>query len=145
MPRYNPNLLRTTQSVAVFSIGKASAVVASLLVVVALSLAVRPWATPQSGALHLHASAGKRVNAVYHAGCLAESLACTREVFDTFWKTKLKWTDADAAAIANWRQVLKAVSDNAPPQPAAPILLNSPQFHPAQSARETVLVAALEA
>jgi len=126
-------------------IGIVVALFSGLLATAASAVDVRSAASAQAEGIRLHATATRRVNAVYHAACLAESLACTRDVFENFWKTKLNWQEADAAAISGWRLIMKAVSDRAPAQPVAPMFLNAPQFHPAQSAREAILVAALEA
>ena len=98
----------------------------------------------QSDTLHLRARVSGRVNAVYHLACLAGSLTCSRSIFEQWWKTGLGWTATDESAIDDWRQTLKAVSDSAPPRPAAPMLLNAPQFHPSNVARELVLTAAIE-
>jgi len=94
--------------------------------------------------LHLRAEASRRVNAIYHLACLARSISCTHQVFERFWRGPLGWTPADQAALDEWRQVMADVTDRAPPRSGAPLLLNTPRFHPAQAARGLVFVAAVE-
>jgi hypothetical protein len=94
--------------------------------------------------LRLQVEASSRVNAVYHVACLGDSIACTKNVFERFWKERLDWTSVDQTHLDAWRQVMKDVTDGAPPRPPAPLLPNAPRFHPGQAARETVLVAAVE-
>jgi hypothetical protein len=96
-------------------------------------------------AVRVHADLNLRVNAVYHAACLAESIDCTREVFDRFWKSRLVWSEGDQAALDTWRRVMAAVTAAAAPRAAAPLLPNTPRFHPAQAARTAVIVALVEA
>jgi hypothetical protein len=124
---------------------RVSRAVRAMLPLVAV-LAVMPPSSirGQTDALHLRAQVSARVNAVYHAACLAEWQTCSRSIFEQWWKTRLGWTAADESAIDSWRQILKAVSDSAPPRPAAPVLLNTLQFHPSQATRELVLTAAME-
>ena len=110
----------------------------------AMLLAASPAAAPVQ-ALRMHADLSLRVNAVYHAACLSESIACSRELFDRFWKSRLSWSQADQAAIATWRRVMASVTAAAPPRAAAPFLPNTPRFHPAQAARTGVIVALIEA
>jgi hypothetical protein len=94
--------------------------------------------------VRLHVDASDRVNAVYHLACLAGSIACTKDNFERFWKGDLGWTAADQAALDAWRDVMKDVTEHAPPRQPAPLLPNTPRFHPGQSAREKVLAAAVE-
>ena len=109
----------------------------------AVLLAVSPAAAVQG--VRVHADLNLRVNAVYHAACLAESISCTREVFDRFWKSQLTWSETDQSAVDAWRRVMAAVTAAAPPRSAAPLLPNTPRFHPSQAARTSVIVAAIEA
>jgi hypothetical protein len=117
----------------------------AMLGVVAALLVMPPSSVHgRSDALRLRVRVSTRANAVYHTLCLAKSWSCSRSIFEQWWQARLGWTAADESAIDDWRQIMKAVSDGAPPSPAAPILLNAPQFHPSQAARELVLSAALE-
>jgi len=113
--------------------------VAAVLVVVSGGSACT--ATPT---LQLRTDASRRVNAVYHLACLASSISCTRQVFERFWHGELGWTPADQAALDEWRHVMADVADRAPPRSGAPLLLNTPAFHPAQASRGLVFVAAVE-
>jgi hypothetical protein len=108
----------------------------------AVLLAVSPAAAVQE--LRVQADLNLRVNAVYHVACLSESIACTRETFDRFWKSRLSWSETDQSAVDAWRRVMAAVTAAAPPRAAAPLLPNTPRFHPAQAARTAVIVAAIE-
>ena len=94
--------------------------------------------------VRLHVDANDRVNAVYHLACLAGSIACTKEHFERFWKGDLRWKAADQAALETWLDVMKRVTEQAPPRPPAPLLPNTPRFHPGQAAREKILAAAVE-
>lgn len=114
------------------------------VLLVAVLLAVPQAAVPAQG-VRVHADLNLRVNAVYHLACLAESIACTREVFDRFWKSRLSWSEVDQSALDTWRRVMAAVAAAAPPRPAAPFLANTPRFHPAQAARTRVIVEVIEA
>ena len=114
-----------------------------LLLAVLLAVSQAPAAAAQR--IRVHASLNVRVNAVYHAACLAESIPCSREVFDRFWKSQLSWSEADQSTLETWRRVMAAATAAAPARPAAPLLANTPRFHPAQAARSTLIVAALEA
>jgi hypothetical protein len=116
----------------------------SRLLVLALVLAVSPAAAPVQG-VRMHADLNARVNAVYHAACLAESIACTRGVFYGFWKSRLSWNEADQSALDAWRRVMTAVTAAAPPRAGSPLLPNTPRFHPSQAARTAVIVALIEA
>ena len=86
----------------------------------------------------------ERVNAVYHLACLAGSITCTKDVFERFWKERLVWTEADRAALDLWQQTMTAVTNAASARPSAPLLPNTPRFHPTQAARTAVIVAAIE-
>lgn len=104
-------------------------------------VALRPGAAQR---VDLHVDLNERVNAVYHLACLAESIACTKDVFERFWKERLAWTEADQAALNLWRQTMMAITNEAKPRPPAPLLPNTPRFHPTQAARTAVIVAAIE-
>jgi hypothetical protein len=104
-------------------------------------VALRPGAAQR---VDLHVDLKERVNAVYHLACLAGSITCTKDVFERFWKERLAWTDADQAALDLWRQTMMAVTNEAKPRPPAPLLPNTPRFHPTQVARTAVIVAAIE-
>ena len=86
----------------------------------------------------------QRVNAVYHVACLAESIACTKDVFERFWKDRLGWTANDQAVLDSWRQVMTDITNSAATRSPAPLLPNTPRFHPGQAVRQTVMVAAIE-
>jgi hypothetical protein len=108
----------------------------------AVLLAVSPAAAVQD--LRVQADLDLRVNAVYHVACLSESISCTRETFDRFWKSRLSWSETDQTAVDAWRRVMAVVTAAAPPRAAAPLLPNTPRFHPSQAARTAVIVAAIE-
>src|SRR5688572_29297125 len=115
--------------------------------IVALAAALPPAAGSGLAAgveLRLHVRSSDRADAVYHVACLAGSIACTKAVFEQFWKQRLGLTSTDQANVDAWRQVMKEISDDAPARIPAPLLLNVPRFHPGQAARETVMVAAVE-
>ena len=101
-------------------------------------------ASERRAAVELHVDLKERVNAVYHLACLAGTISCTTEVFERFWKERLGWTDADQAALDSWRRTMTAVTSAAPARPPAPLLPNTPRFHPTQVARTAVIVAAIE-
>ena len=94
--------------------------------------------------LRLHIDSAQRVNAVYHLACLAESIACTKDVFERFWKNRLGWTANDQVVLDSWRQVMTEITNSAAARSPAPLLPNTPRFHPGQAARQTVMVAAIE-
>ena len=112
-----------------------------LVLGVAFLVALRPGAAQR---VDLHVDLKERVNAVYHLACLAGSIACTKDVFERFWKERLGWTEADQAALDLWRQTMMAVTNEAKPRPPAPLLPNTPRFHPMQAARTAVIVATIE-
>ena len=112
-----------------------------LVLGVVFLVALRPGAAQR---VDLHVDLKERVNAVYHLACLAGSIACTKDVFERFWKERLGWTEADQAALDLWRQTMMAVTNEAKPRPPAPLLPNTPRFHPTQAARTAVIVAAIE-
>ncbi len=113
-----------------------------LLVLAVVSLvALRPGAAQR---VDLHVDLKERVNAVYHLACLAGSIACTKDVFERFWKERLGWTEADQAALDLWRQTMMEVTNDAPARLPAPLLPNTPRFHPTQAARTAVIVATIE-
>jgi hypothetical protein len=112
-----------------------------LVLGVVFLVALRPGAAQR---VDLHVDLKQRVNAVYHLACLAGSIACTKDVFERFWKERLGWTEADEAALDLWRQTMMVVTNEAKPRPPAPLLPNTPRFHPAQAARTAVIVATIE-
>lgn len=116
-----------------------------VLLLAVLPAVLQAAAAPAQQRIRVHVNLNARVNAVYHVACLAESIGCTREVFDRFWKSQLSWSEADQSALDTWRSVMTDVSAAAPPRPPAPLLPNTPRFHPAQAARTSVIVAVLEA
>src|SRR5688572_5229171 len=85
--------------------------------------------------LRLHVDSVQRVNAVYHVACLAESIACTKDVFERFWKDRLGWTANDQTALDSWRQVMTDITNSAAARSPAPLLPNTPRFHPGQAVR----------
>src|SRR6188472_3367 len=115
------------------------------LVLPALLLAVSQPAAAPAQRIRVQVDLNLHLNAVYHVACLAESISCTREVFDQFWRSRLSWGEADDLVLDAWRRAMTAVTAAAPARLAAPLLPNTPRFHPAQAARSTVIVAALEA
>jgi hypothetical protein len=104
-------------------------------------LSFRPEAAQR---VDLHVDLKERVNAVYHLACLAGSIACTTEVFERFWKERLRWTQADQAALDLWRQIMTEAVNAAPARAPASLLPNTPRFHPTQATRTAITVAALE-
>lgn len=113
-----------------------------LVLGIAFLVALRSSAAPR---VELHVDIKERVNAVYHLACLAETISCTTSTFKRFWKERLGWTDADQAALDLWRRVMTDVTSAAPARSPAPLLGNTPRFHPTQAARTAALVAAIEA
>jgi hypothetical protein len=112
-----------------------------LLLGVAILVALRPSA---AAPVDLHVELEERVNAVYHLACLATTFGCTTDAFERFWKERLGWTDRDQAALDLWRRTMTDVTNAAPARPPAPLLPNTPRFHPTQAARTAVIVAAIE-
>jgi hypothetical protein len=92
----------------------------------------------------LRVDASERVNSVYHLACLADSITCTKTVFDRFWNERLGWSEHDAAAVATWRDTMTKLTNSAPARAPAPLLPNTQRFHPGQAARTAAIVAALE-
>jgi hypothetical protein len=99
---------------------------------------------PSPEPLRLHLDASRRTNAVYHVACLARSISCSNQIFERLWHGRLRWMPTDQAALDKWRQVMADVTDRAPPRSGAPLLPNTPRFHPAQASRTVVFVAAVE-
>jgi hypothetical protein len=112
-----------------------------LVLGVVFLVALRPGAAQR---VDLHVDLKERVNAVYHLACLAGSITCTKDVFERFWNERLGWTEADQAALDSWRQTMMEVTDAATARPPAPLLPNTPRFHPTQAARTAVMVATIE-
>ena len=112
-----------------------------LLLGVVILVTLRPSAATR---VELHVDLKERVNAVYHLACLARTIACTTDAFERFWKERLGWIDADQAALDFWRRTMTEVTNAAPARPPAPLLPNTPRFHPTQVARTAVIVAAIE-
>jgi hypothetical protein len=110
-------------------------------VTVVFLVALRPEAAQR---IDLRVDLSERVNAVYHLACLADSISCTKEVFERFWKERLDWREADAAAVGAWRNAMTKLTNSAPPRAPAPLLPNTQRFHPGQAARTAAIVAALE-
>jgi len=94
--------------------------------------------------IRLHVDVDERVNAIFHLGCLAETILCTKSVFDRFWEEQMVWTDEDRAALEVWRRVMDTVTWNALRPEYAPLLPNAVSFHPEEAAREAVIVAAMD-
>jgi hypothetical protein len=86
----------------------------------------------------------ERVTAVYHVACLAESLACTKDVFETFWRDELQWTAADVRELDAWKQVVKRMGDAAPPAPASPYLGHTFSLRPRLNAERMLIAAVFE-
>ena len=112
-----------------------------LLLGVVILGALRPSAATR---VELHVDLRERVNAVYHLACLAGTIDCTTDAFERFWKERLGWTGADQAALDLWRRTMTEVTSAAPARTPAPLLGNTPRFHPTQVARTAVIVAAIE-
>lgn len=112
-----------------------------LVLGVVFLVVLRPGAAQR---VDLHVDLKERVNAVYHLACLAGSITCTKDVFERFWKERLVWTEAEQAALDLWRKTMMEVTDAATARPPAPLLPNTPRFHPTQAARTAVIVATIE-
>ncbi|HVQ41230.1 MAG TPA: hypothetical protein VMS54_03450 [Vicinamibacterales bacterium] len=94
--------------------------------------------------VRLHVDASLRVNAVYHVACRAGSIACTTEVFERFWTTRLNESPEDREDVARWRTLIAGVVQQAPAMSPAPFLTNAGPFHPGSAAKGTVIAGALE-
>jgi hypothetical protein len=94
--------------------------------------------------IRLHVDVDERANAIFHLGCLAETIICTKSVFDRFWEDDMVWTDEDRAALEAWRTVMSTVTWNAMRPANAPLVPNSASFHAGETAREAVIVAAMD-
>ena len=94
--------------------------------------------------IRLHVDVNERVNAIYHLACLAESIPCTKSVFDRFWDEQMIWTDEDRAAVEAWDRAMAIVSTTELHLGMAPLVPNTTSFHHGQAARDAVIVAAME-
>jgi hypothetical protein len=111
----------------------------------ALALSLAAAASTASAADHtgvtFRLGSTERVTAVYHVACLAESLACTKDVFEKFWRDELQWTAADARELDAWKEIVKRTGDAAPPAPASPYLGHTLSLRPRLN--ERMLIAAV--
>ncbi len=114
---------------------------------VRLTLTVAAWLLPLSAAaqepIRLHVNVDNRINAIYYLACLAESIPCTKSVFDRFWEEQMIWTDEDRAALEAWRRAI-AIESTTAVRDTAPLVPNTVSFHLGQKAREAVIVAAMD-
>jgi hypothetical protein len=110
-------------------------------ITVVVLVALRPEAAQR---IELRVDLSERVNAVYHLACLADSISCTKEVFERFWKGRLGWREADAAAVGTWRDTMTKLTNSARPRAPALLLPNTQRFHPGQAGRTAAIVAAIE-
>jgi hypothetical protein len=100
-------------------------------------------AGPRAG-VTFHLDSTERATAVYHVACLAETLACTKDVFETFWREELRWTAADARELEVWKQIVKRMRDAAPPVPASPYLGHTFALRPGLNAERMLIAAVFE-
>lgn len=63
--------------------------------------------------LHFHVDAPEYVNAVYNVGCLAERIACTKQVYLKFWSETLKTTREDSAKLDEFRTIFGQLEGSA--------------------------------
>ena len=95
--------------------------------------------------LRFHFDSSETATAVYHLGCLAGTIRCTKANFETFWHTKHTWTTADQAQLDAWSAILRKVADAALPAEPSPYIGNSAGLWPSVSAQHRVMRAAIEA
>jgi hypothetical protein len=94
--------------------------------------------------IRLHVDIDERANAIFHLACLAETILCTKSVFDRFWEEEMVFTDEDRAALETWRNTMSNVTWNALRPVNEPLVPNATSFHAGEAAREAVIVAAMD-
>jgi hypothetical protein len=105
-------------------------------------LVVRPAGAPLDMRLHIDASL--RTNAVYHLACLGGSISCSRDIFERFWKDRLRESADDRQTVAAWRRLLASAADRAPEMKPSPLLINAVPMHPDGLARSQVIAGLIE-
>jgi hypothetical protein len=113
---------------------------------VCAALAIPLAATASSAPLdmRLHVDASLRTNAVYHLACLAGSITCSRDIFERFWKDRLRESADDRETVATWRRLLLSAAERAPDMKPAPLLINAVPMHPDGLARSQVIAGLIE-
>ncbi len=114
---------------------------ASVLIAIAL-LAVRPAGAPLD--MRLHVDASLRTNAVYHLACLGGSIACSREIFERFWRNRLDESDTDRQTVTAWQRLLASAVERAPAMKPSPLLINAVPLHPDGLTRRQVIAGLIE-
>jgi hypothetical protein len=102
-------------------------------------------ALPLLGADRWRVDVTLEATSVYHLACLADSLPCTRQVFERFWHDELQWTPADAEALTAWKSTFSGVSDRASAATPAPFVGNTFALRPKLQAQRELIAALLEA
>lgn len=100
--------------------------------------------TARESSLTFHADATESANAIYHMGCLAGQIPCTKDTFERFWHETLQWTRPDQSELEAWIDGLRKVNRAAAPPPTAPYLGNYRSFLPDVDARLRIIHAAIE-
>ena len=97
--------------------------------------------------IRLHVDVDERINAVYHVACLGLAIGCSRERFERLWHERLEWTDADQAALDDWRRVVNEAAgrgtDEGMPETLT-LFPNSPALVPEAVRRERIVAAPFE-
>jgi hypothetical protein len=96
-------------------------------------------AAAQPAEVKFSVDVSERATAIYHVACLADSIPCTRSVFESFWHERLTWTSADATALETWKTILARVGSAAPPARSAPFVGNTLSLRPAFQAQRRLL------
>lgn len=94
--------------------------------------------------MRLHVDASLRTNAVYHLACLGRSISCSSEIFERFWKDRLRESADDRETVATWRRLLLSAAERAPDMKPAPLLINAVPMHPDGLARSQVIAGLIE-
>jgi hypothetical protein len=94
--------------------------------------------------MRLHVDASLRANAVYHLACLGGSIACSRDIFERFWRDRLHESVADRQTVAAWQRLLAGAVERAPEMKPSPLLINAVPMHPDGMARRQVIAGLIE-
>lgn len=94
--------------------------------------------------LQFHVDAPEYVNAVYNVGCLAERIACTKQVYLKFWSETLKTTREDSAKLDEFRTIFGQLEGSAGKIQPAPFLPNYRSDFPGSWIRVRLMAALLE-